>query len=150
MSMNVEAMVEQDTRFIFNPECETMSADTETKLMTFHLPASVKEQLDEMAEGSSQRVVVLKAMQAMGLPVAEEDLQADRRRKTRKKTYPEGSRVWISVKMPKAVRLAAAQYVREHPESSMVQVLLAGFKKLGMDIAEEHFEARGIWKVEHE
>ena len=106
------------------------------------LPVYVREAVEAYMiahEGSTFRTVAMEGLRALGIAIDDEDMIPERAMRTPRKrdVQPEDTPTTLkptSIRLPRYVRVRAEEYLLDYPEMRFRHLIMAGFKKLGMQI----------------
>lgn len=90
-------------------------------------------------EKSSFRTVVMEGLRALGIDIEDEDMIPERamrtpRKRVMRETDTPATRLATSIRLPRYVRLRAEEYLLHSPEMRFRHLVMAGFRKLGIEI----------------
>lgn len=97
-------------------------------------------------QGSTLRTVVMEGFRALGIDIEDDDMIPERAMRTpRKRTRGPGDTASTlrptSIKLPRYVRVRAEEYLLDHPQMRFRHLVMAAFKKLGIEVHENDLVA---------
>nr|WP_294563262.1 hypothetical protein [uncultured Rhodopila sp.] len=109
------------------------------------LPLYVREGVEAYMvanEDTTFRTVVMEGFRALGIEIEDEDLVPERAmRKLRQREVKPGdtpdTRKPTSLKLPRYVRVRAEAYLLQYPEMRFRNLVMAGFRELGIEVKDE-------------
>lgn len=120
------------------------SVDRRAIASSVELPIYVRDGVEAYMlahDGSTFRTVVMEGLRALGVAIEDDDMIPERAMRTpRKRTVEPGhtptTRRPTSIRVPRYVRVRSEEYLLDHPQMRFRHLVMAGFKKLGIDVDE--------------
>ncbi len=109
------------------------------------LPLYVREGVEAYMvanEDTTFRTVVMEGLRALGIEIEDEDLVPERamRKLRQREVKPDDTpdtRKPTSLKLPRYVRVRAEAYLLQHPEMRFRNLVMAGFRELGIEVKDD-------------
>lgn len=120
----------------------TAATDRRPTASNIALPLYVREGVSAYMiahEGSTFRTVVMQGLRALGIAIDDEDIIPERAMRTPRKrdVGPDDTPATLkptSIRLPRYVRVRAEEYLLDHPEMRFRHLVMAGFRKLGIEV----------------
>ena len=115
------------------------AADRALIPVTVQLPAYVRERVDAHLvdnPGANLRTLVLEGFRALKIQIDDEDLTTPRATRKLRERDPKLVHQ-TTLRLPRYVRGAAEEYLIDHPQMRFRNLVMAGFRALGIKIDDE-------------